>query len=66
MKTIWKFPFAVSDKLVIAIEMPKGAKILHVEVQSDWLAPGLRGQPCLWALVDPLAEKEWHVFEEKR
>ncbi len=54
MKTIWKFPFAVSD--MVAIEMPSGAKILHVEVQP---ASSLveRSQPCLWALVDPEAKK---------
>lgn len=41
-KVIYKYPLEVTDRQ--AIEMPKGAKILSVQVQSR--------VPCLWALVD--------------
>lgn len=49
--TIWKFPFTVSD--MVAIEMPKGAKVLRVDLQA---------QPCVWALVNPESEKVRRVF----
>lgn len=43
MKAVWKFPLpVVSD---CAIIMPVGAQILTVQIQ--------RGEPFLWALVDP-------------
>lgn len=42
MHTIWKFPLEVDDSQTIT--MPKGARILAVQVQH--------GRPCLWALVD--------------
>jgi len=45
MKTIWKFPFEVTDTL--RLSMPDGASIIHVGVQ--------KGQPCIWAIVDPEA-----------
>jgi hypothetical protein len=48
MKTIWKFPLEVTD--VQTVRMPRGARILCVQVQS--------GVPCLWAEVDPKAETE--------
>ena len=51
-KTIWKFTFDISDS--ISVPMPKGADILSVEVQG--------GVPCIWALVDPDAEKEARKF----
>ncbi len=56
MKTVWKFPFEVDD--TIEIEMPRGARILHINVQTQRLpefAGGgvLREAPCMWALVDP-------------
>lgn len=50
MSVIWKFPVRPDS----AIELPKGATILSVHVQH--------GQPCLWALVDPSAPKEWRRF----
>lgn len=42
-RTIWKWTLAVTD--VQAFDMPKGAKILSVQVQG--------GMPQLWAYVDP-------------
>lgn len=45
MRTIWKFPIQVTD--LQSVTMPDGAKILTAAVQ--------RGQPCLWAEVDPSA-----------
>lgn len=51
-KTIWKFQLAVTG--VQKLSMPKGAKLLSVQVQN--------GLPQLWALVDPKAPKEQQVF----
>jgi hypothetical protein len=45
--TVWKFD--LRDDAENAIEMPRGAQVLSVQVQ--------RGQPRLWALVDPTAPK---------
>lgn len=45
MKTIWKFPVRMTDSF--AVEMPRGARLLSVQVQN--------GEPCLWALVDSSA-----------
>lgn len=41
-KTIWKYPLLLTDEQ--AVQMPKGAEILCVQVQGS--------RPCLWALVD--------------
>lgn len=53
MKTIWKFLLKTTE--VQPIRMPKGAKILTVQVQDD--------SPCLWALVDPHAKPEKRMIE---
>ena len=42
MQTIWKFPFKIERQ--ITIEMPRGAKVLSIQVQD--------GVPCMWATVD--------------
>lgn len=47
MQTVWKFELEIEDYQ--SIEMPKGAKLLTVEVQF--------GIPVLYALVNPDAEK---------
>ena len=52
MRTVWKFPFQAADHQ--DIEMPQGAKILHIDVQGD--------TPCLWALVDPSRPREKRHF----
>lgn len=52
MRTIWKFPFRIDDE--VAIEMPRDARVLTVQVQD--------GKPCLWALVDPKAPKGPRLF----
>lgn len=46
---VWKFPLEATHEQYV--EMPEGAIILTVQVQ--------RGQPCLWASVDPGREREW-------
>lgn len=46
MKAIWKFVFILDTT---DISMPRGAKFLHVSLQA--------GEPCLWAIVDPQADK---------
>lgn len=45
-KTVWKFTVHPWDTRV---EMPKGARLLHVHEQG--------GDVCLWAEVDPAAPK---------
>lgn len=49
-KVIWKFPLTTLDK----IEMPAGAEVLSVQMQH--------GQACLWAVVDPAAQRETRRF----
>jgi hypothetical protein len=51
-KTIWKFEIGTNK---IIIEMPKGAEILTIQTQYN--------VPCIWAMVDPNAEKELRHFE---
>ena len=43
MKTVWKFPVQIDDR--VNVRLPMGATILTVDMQGDQL--------CLWALVDP-------------
>ena len=52
MLTIWKYPIPVQDN--IQVEMPKGARVLTVQMQMD--------VPYVWALVNPQAEKEIRTF----
>jgi hypothetical protein len=52
MKTIWKFPFPITDE--VKIEMPENAWILGVQVQREC--------PCIWALVDTKAEMKPRSF----
>lgn len=47
-QTIYKYPFRIDDE--VEIEMPVGATLLTVQIQH--------GQPCLWALVDPVKSEE--------
>lgn len=51
-KTIWKFPFTVSDE--VRVDMPARAQVLSVQLQN--------GQPTMWALVDPEARLVTHRF----
>lgn len=50
MKTIWKWTL----KIETTIDMPAGAKLLAVQEQH--------GEPQLWALVDPGADKHPRTF----
>ena len=52
-KNIWKFQLETADYQTIS--MPKDAEILTVQTQDD--------TPCVWALVNPEAEKEDRNFE---
>ena len=45
--TIWKFD--IGESFDSWMEMPKGAKILSVQIQ--------KGRLCLWAIVNPDAER---------
>ncbi len=48
---VWKYQLDETD--CQAIEMPEGAKIVHVDTD-----PGDSGILCIWAEVDPDAPKE--------
>lgn len=50
-KQVWKYTIP-GEPLRFAI--PKGAKLLHVHAQDEGT--------CLWAEVDPDAEREWRSF----
>lgn len=52
MKTIWKFELGIEDRRLL--EIPIGAEVLAVQVQGS--------TPCMWALVDPDAEREVRDF----
>lgn len=52
-KTIWKFELENTDEQ--KVEMPVGSEILTVQTQNE--------TPCLWALVDPSADKETRYLE---
>lgn len=54
MSAVWKFPLAtaLTDN---ALEMPKGAKVVHVGIQGERI--------CLWAIVDMQAPVETRVFQ---
>jgi len=56
MTTIWKFTLKVADSQTI--DMPMGAKILHVNTQA--------GDVCVWAEVDPLEKTKEHRHFEIR
>jgi hypothetical protein len=51
-KQIWKFAINANR---FAVEMPKNAEILTVQVQNE--------TPCIWALVNPESPKELRHFE---
>jgi hypothetical protein len=46
MKTIWKFPLRIGDKMLF---MPRDAEMLAVQMQH--------GMPMLWAKLDPEQDK---------
>jgi hypothetical protein len=52
--TIWKYPLLNFPVLDLALAMPKGSRILTVQMQGN--------QPCLWALVDQNAPKVTYHF----
>lgn len=53
MNAIWKYALAIIDN--VAIDMPTGARVLHVGVQMD--------MAFLWVLVDPNAPIERRMFK---
>lgn len=52
MKQVWKYQLKADD--VFSVEMPKGAQVLHVNMQD--------GEPYMWVLVDPSRETEYRAF----
>ena len=52
MQKIWKFSLEVTDEQII--EMPENALMLDIKTQF--------GKPCMWALVNPDAEKVKRKF----
>lgn len=51
-KQIWKYQL---EQMHSSIMMPIGAEILTMQLQN--------GKPCIWALVDPEAEKSIREIE---
>ncbi len=45
MLSVWKFPLEIEDEF--SIDMPVGARVLHVGLQGD--------TPTVWCLVNPKA-----------
>ncbi len=43
MNAIWKYPFDVTDHVIVKV--PAQSKVLCVQMQG--------GRPCIWVLVDP-------------
>lgn len=54
MKTIYKYPLPMGDH--VTINLPKGARILTVQIQGELELP------FLWALVDPQESMEQRCF----
>ena len=52
MSVIWKYELELKEKQ--AVSMPIGAEIIHIAAQFE--------KPCIWAIVDPYAEKEDRVI----
>mgnify|MGYP001576669000 CR=1 FL=1 len=52
MRTIWKFEIPVEDHF--EVQIPMASQVLTVDVQH--------GQPCIWALVNPDAERIAYKF----
>ncbi len=52
MRTVYKYPLPFEAHF--RLELPLGAKVLHVDVQL--------GKPQLWALVDPHSPLAWRYF----
>ena len=50
---IWKFPIDMNDPVMV--NMPVGAEILSVEEQDN--------KACIWAIVDPNADREPREFK---
>jgi hypothetical protein len=52
MRSIHKYPLALKD--IQQVEMPRDAEPLSVQLQMDTI--------CVWALVNPGAERELRTF----
>lgn len=59
-KVIYKYTFS-NNKANFTLIMPKGAKILTVQLQK--FRGEYDGTPCIWALVDSKAETETRSFQ---
>jgi len=64
---IWKYDLPIVSHFTL--ELPKGARILDVQVQRKKTTNNLFAQPdgtvevpCLWAIVEPANEKEKRHF----
>ena len=55
MKEIWRYQFDITD--TVEIKMPAGAEIISVQTK------GARSTPCMWAIVEPRANKETRTFK---
>lgn len=55
MRQVWKYELKTTDEQVLM--MPDGAQILTVQIQE------ITDIPCLWALVNPDANKVKRIIE---
>lgn len=57
MKMIFKYPLGedIHHNAIYEIEMPKGAKILDIQLQA--------GKPVIWALVNPKHKLRKYEFQ---
>lgn len=49
MREIWKYPLGTGENRLIVIAMPTGSQVLTAQMQD--------GIACVWAIVNPRAEK---------
>lgn len=56
---VFEYQLEVADYQTI--EMPAGARVLHVAIQATALGEA----PCIWALVNPDAEPVTRVFHTR-
>ena len=52
MRAVYKYALPIDD--FIRVPLPKGARVLTVQMQGD--------TPCMWVLVDPSAPEEMRRF----
>lgn len=62
-RTVWKYPFSLLQD-EFRLEMPKGARVLHVDIQGIGGGTG-HPQPCMWVEVDLNNAADESTYETK-